>query len=236
VARQLTFEDDPNIAIGLPAWSPEGNWIVYLSSKGNLGLDFGVWLVKPDASDNHQILSMGLSPTWSPDGKWIYYVETSNKSIRRVAIAGGPSEIVRSEPARNVIGVHGSTVYYTVDRALMDGRQEIEIREASDRDGRARVIKTIPAERVPSWQILNPALSPDGKWMAVPLTDGFTTNIWSISTEDGSSSQVTDFGDRPVFIARRVSWSHDGRTILAAIGEGDADVVLLDGLIAGAAR
>ena len=37
----------------------------------------------------------------------------------------------------------------------------------------------------------------------------------------------------PDFIARRVSWSADGRSILAAIGEGDADIVPLDGLIDG---
>jgi len=89
---------------------------------------------------------------------------------------------------------------------------------------------------VPLWQIVNPALSPDGKWLAVPLTDGFTTNIWAISTVDGAMTQVTDFGDRPIFIARRVSWSADGRSIFAAIGDGDADVVLLGGLVRGAAR
>ena len=33
-----------------------------------------------------------------------------------------------------------------------------------------------------------------------------------------------------IFIARRVSWSSDGKSILAAVGEGDADVVLLDGV------
>jgi hypothetical protein len=41
---------------------------------------------------------------------------------------------------------------------------------------------------------------------------------------------VTDFGDRAIFIARRMSWSSDGKFILAAVGEGDADVVLLDGV------
>jgi hypothetical protein len=34
-----------------------------------------------------------------------------------------------------------------------------------------------------------------------------------------------------MFIARRVSWSADSRFILAAVGEGDADVVLLSGLV-----
>ena len=47
---------------------------------------------------------------------------------------------------------------------------------------------------------------------------------------------IDDRRERPVFIARRVSWSADSRSIFAAIGEGDADIVLLDGLIKGAAR
>jgi len=42
--------------------------------------------------------------------------------------------------------------------------------------------------------------------------------------------QCEKFGDRATFIARRVSWSADGRSIVAAVGEGDADIVLLDGL------
>jgi Tol biopolymer transport system component len=79
---------------------------------------------------------------------------------------------------------------------------------------------------------VNPAPSPDGAWLALPLTDGFTTNIWAISTSNGDSMRrVTDFGDRAVFITRRVAWSANGRAIVAAIGEGDADIVLLDGLI-----
>jgi WD40 repeat protein len=87
------------------------------------------------------------------------------------------------------------------------------------------------ASRVPSWQIINPSFSPDGQWLALPLTDGFTTNIWAISTRNGEWRQVSDFGSRPIFIARRVSWSPDGKSILAAVGEGDSDIVLLDGLI-----
>jgi len=43
--------------------------------------------------------------------------------------------------------------------------------------------------------------------------------------------RLTDFGRRPTFITRRLSWSSDGRFVFAAVGEGDADVVLLDGLL-----
>ena len=39
--------------------------------------------------------------------------------------------------------------------------------------------------------------------------------------------QLTEFGDRPTYIARRVTWSTDGKWIVAALGLGDADIVLL---------
>ena len=52
----------------------------------------------------------------------------------------------------------------------------------------------------------------------------------ALSTATGEWRQLTDFGDRATFIARRVSWSSDGRTILAAVAEGDSDIVMLEGL------
>ena len=62
----------------------------------------------------------------------------------------------------------------------------------------------------------------------MPLTDGVTTNIWALSTSTGEWRQITDFGDRPTFIARRVSWSSDGHSIVAAVGEADADIVVFE--------
>ena len=122
-------------------------------------------------------------------------------------------------------------MYYVVERPLLDGRPELEIRAATPEDGPSRALARIPASRVPSWQIVNPSLSPDREWLAIPLTDGHTTNIWALSTRTSMWRQVTDFGDGATFIARHVSWTPDGKSILAAVREGDADIVLLDGLM-----
>jgi serine/threonine protein kinase len=230
-SRQITFEDGADVSVGAPVWSPAGDAIAFVSSKGLTGFEFGVWVVNADGSNLRNLARSGLGMAWSPDGRFVYYSDTSARALKKIEASGGTAVTVRSELARNIIGLSGTTLYYVVERPFTDGRPEYEIRAATPEDGPSRVLARIAASRVPSWQIINPSLSPDGQWMALPLTDGFTTNIWALSSATGEWRQLTDFGDRPIFIARRVSWSADGTSILAAIGEGDADIVLLDGLI-----
>jgi serine/threonine protein kinase len=233
--RQITYERDPTVAVGVPVWSPSGHTIAFVSSRGNQGLTFGIWVVDPDGSNLRNVANPGLGLAWSPDGRWLYYSTWSGPTakdvvLKKVPLDGGPAVTVRTERLRNVIGVHGMTLYYAVERPLVDGTPEFEIRAATPEDAPFRVLARIPASRAPIWQIVNPALSPDGKWLAQTLTDGFTTNLWALSTTTNEWRQITDFGDRDTFIVRRVSWSSDGHYILAALAEGDSDIVLLEGL------
>ena len=228
--RQITFEVDPTVAVGVPNWSPDGQSIAFVSSKGLTGSEFGVWFVNPDGGNLRNIAKRGLGVAWSTDGGWLYYSDTSAGALKKVPAAGGEPVVVRQEATRNVIGLHDTTLYFMIERPLINGRSEVEIRAASPENGPSRVVARISPSRVPPWQIVNPALSPDGQWLAMLLTDGFTTNIWVLSTKSGEWRQVTDFGDRAIFIVRRVSWSPDGKSLLAAVGEGEADVVVFDGL------
>ena len=233
--RQITHERDPDVAVGVPVWSPDGRAIAFVSSRGNQGWTFGVWLVDPDGSNLRNVANPGLGPAWSPDGRWVYYATRGGAAatdvvLKKVPVDGGQAVTVTTERLRNVIGLSGDTLYYSFERPLMDGTPAFEIRAATPENAPFRVLARIPASRVPIWQIVNPAPSPDGKWLAQALTDGLTTNIWALSTTSGEWRQITDFGDRTTFIARRVSWSSDGRAILAAVGEGDSDIVLLEGL------
>jgi serine/threonine protein kinase len=233
--RQITHERDPAVAIGVPVWSPNGEAITFVYSRGNRGLTFGVWLVNPDGTNLRNVANPGLGPAWSHDGAALYYSTrgdaASDVVLRKVPVTGGTATTVTTERLRNVIGSDGTTLYYVFERPLVDGTPEFEIRAASPENGPFRVLARISPDRVPIWQIVNPALSPDGQWLAQAFTDGFTTNIWALPTKSGEWRQLTDFGGRATFIARRVSWSADGRALLAAVGEGDADIMLIDGLL-----
>jgi Tol biopolymer transport system component len=243
--RQITDERDPNVAIGVPVWSPTGDAIVFVSTRGAAPAGkegqsavqdapfgpLGLWLVNPDGSNLRSLVKPGVSPYWARDGRSVYYSHTVSKGLFRVDVDGGTPHAVRTEPLRNVIGLDERTLYIMIERTRVDGLPVLEIRAANPQNGPTRLLAELSVSRM-GRQPVQPTLSPDGEWIATALVDGFTTNIWTLSTSKGEWRQITNFGERPTFIARRVSWSSDGRSVLAAVSEGDADVVLLDGLVA----
>ena len=97
---------------------------------------------------------------------------------------------------------------------------------------RASIPSRVAAARIPfSPLYFQPALSSDGQWLALGLTDGATSDLWMLSTADGLWRQVTDFADVPTLIVRQVSWSPDGKFLYAAVSKNNGDVVIFDGLV-----
>ena len=125
----------------------------------------------------------------------------------------------------------GSALYYVVPLQNLNGSLDYELRVARPEDGASTLLARISGERAPLWQGLQPVISRHGKWLVMPLDDNMGTNIWVASTTDGKLRQITDFGQKRTFIARRMSWSSDGKWVFAAVGEGDADIVQMDGLL-----
>jgi Tol biopolymer transport system component len=111
------------------------------------------------------------------------------------------------------------------------GIRDYEIRVANPEMGPSRRLAQINGNRVAHWQIFQPTLSHDGRWLALLLNDGGSTNLYVLATADGVPHALTDFGGRRTLIVRRVSWSSDDRFLYAAVGDGDADIVQIEGIL-----
>jgi eukaryotic-like serine/threonine-protein kinase len=235
--RQITHEHAPNVVVGVPIWSPDGNSIAFASSR-NFGAGTNrYWTVHPDGSDMRIAMGEGSWASWSPDGRWLYYsIELPIKpgtrfDIMKVAAGGGNPQKVRDGGNSPILSPDGSTLYYVVRLPAVNGLQDYEVRRARPESGASTLLLRVAADRVPVWQALHPVISHNGKWLALTLNDSYGTNLWLLSTEDGKLLRAVDFGQRRTFIARRVSWSPDDGWLYAAVGEGDADIVSIDGLL-----
>ncbi|HJS97820.1 MAG TPA: DPP IV N-terminal domain-containing protein, partial [Terriglobales bacterium] len=232
--RQLTYERDPGVTVGTPVWSPDGKSIAFARITGGARL-VSYYLINPDGSNVREVIPDGSWATWSPDSHWLYYSQDSPTAASRqshtlkIKVDGGAPVVVRSDFARGP-AVSASGMYYVVPQQNVSGALDYEVRSAHPESGPSRLLLHIPASRVPIWQGMHPVLSHNEKWLALPLNDAFGTNLWLLSTADARLRQLTDFGERRTFIARRVAWSPDDRFLYAAVGDGDADVVLLQGL------
>jgi Tol biopolymer transport system component len=227
-ARQITFERDPHIGIGVPQWSPGGRHISFVVSRNVIEL----WLMGPDGRGQRLFMPGGFSATWSPDGEWLYYslgIESGNTRIEKRSVRTNEVVAIRESSRGSPLAVRASALYFCVLSA--DGHHW-EIRRASPEDGPSVVLGSVSMGRVPlSGLLLVFALSPDDRWLATALLDGATTNIWMMPADGGPLHQVTDFGDRPTTIARQMWWAPDNRSIFAAVAETQSDVIVLDGLL-----
>ena len=141
---------------------------------------------------------------------------------------------MRTDASTPAVAPDTTTVYYVhgLRPELLGLLGDLEIRCGRLGGGPSHPIGRIAASRVPvSVRLLQLFLSPDGQWLAVPLVDGATCNVWVLPTAGGSMKPLTDFGDRSNIIARSVSWSADGQSLFAAVAETETDIVLFDGLI-----
>jgi len=238
-SRQITYAKEPGTILGVPIWSPDGSSIAYARIDSNHGIrDMAYWMVRPDGSENHPFVYNGTGVTWSWDSRWIYYFDysvsqaQSSPHLMKLSLAGGTPIEVRNEYATApALAPDDSVLYYALELEAVNGLWNYELRKAQPESGSSSLLARISGERLPPWQALHPVISHDGKWLATPLNDQLGTNIWLFSTKDGKARQLTDFGERRTFIARRISWSKDGRWIFAAVGEGDSDIILLNGLL-----
>jgi len=237
--RQITFDKDPDEVMGVPIWSPDGKLITFATSRA--ANDFravGYQLVHPDGSGLHVRVPLGTWAAWSGDSKWLYYSESSpvnatgSSRLMKIPVDGGTPVLVRSDNARGPApSPDGSALYYAVPLQNLNGSQDYELRVARPETGPSSLLVRISGQRLPLWQGFHPVISRNGKWLVMPLDDSLGTNIWVASTADGKLRQITDFGQKRTFIARRISWSSDDKSVFAAVGEGDADIVQMDQLL-----
>jgi serine/threonine protein kinase/Tol biopolymer transport system component len=194
--------------IGGLAWSADGKFIVFSSTRGALP---GLWKVFLSGGTPPEQLAGVGADAWAPAisrlGNLLAYTHQSeNVNIWRVPgpDSSGPKTPLKfiSSPRQQTSAVYspdGNRIAFSSDRT---GTFEIW---AADSDGSHAVQLTSfagPITGTPRW-------SPDGNWIAFDSRPGGHSAIFVISADGGEPRQVTDgtYDDIVPY------WSHDGRQI-----------------------
>ena len=234
--RPVTRQFDPRVVVAVPVWSPQGDWINFLQhpefpdAQRDAAVSEARWQRLARPGDRRRLgVLVGRRAVAIIVRLWRMTFITSRKCGLTVA---SPCALRDDDAIGCQSAPDGSALSYPKDSDPSDRRvEELEVRRARPENGPSEVIGRVAGTRVPTMASnFQPFLSPDGNWLAMPLLDGSTTNLWALSTARGEWRKLIDFGERNVMITRRVAWSKDGRHMYAAVSDVDSDIVILVGL------
>ena len=203
--RRLTRDNTVNLS---PAWSPDGNWIIYTSYAAN-----NPDLIMIDtAGEKRQTLNrlpgLNAAPAWSPDMQKIALVLSRDQN----------SEIYLLKKNRKL---HRLTRHFNIDTSPTWSPDGKKIAFTSDRSGTgAPQIYIMNAEKGDNGKVTrisfgssyndNPSWSPNGDKIAYTSRVGkrFQISVYDLNTH---KSQVVTVNAGS---AEQPSWSPDGRFIV----------------------
>ncbi len=195
-----------------PAYSPDGEWVVFSSSRdGNLDL----WLVSRSTAALKRITDDAADdwdPGFTPDGRRILW--SSNRSghfeiwISELDGTGARQLTQDGEDAENPVSTpDGKWIVYSSSNPAKAGIWKIRP------DGTA-------ATRVVKGNFGIPEISPDGRYVAYRITTTVSGRVYVSNLEDGSPAMEA-FEAPGLFYSGRSRWMPDGKR-LTYVGQDDA--------------
>jgi eukaryotic-like serine/threonine-protein kinase len=215
-----------------PVYSPDGQQIAFVSDRGG---ERGIWLVSAEGGTPRLILATEVIDTlgWSPDGRRLVYstsigdgpglmtVDVTNGTTARVPTPAAATRPAWS-PRQDVIAYvepRGGTVGAYI-RFLTSAGKPVH-----------QGIVDLPGSDLAKLQIANGYLawSPDGKRLAgVSLAGAFPGAVWIIDPDAATCRKLVDLG--PADLARGVTWSRDGSSLIVGLIKRSGDIFLAERL------
>lgn len=210
-----------------PAVSPDGAWLVFVSSRDRALDETSLWIAPLGVATAPRRLTSGPAidahPAWTPDGGAIVFASTRDGGaydLWRLAIRGGqPGELTRLThgPGHEVtpsIAPDGAIIYAAVTPHAE--RREIETHlEERAPDGTIRALTAGPADS-------SPAVSPDGTRLVFarpqlhvgkqPHGGELDSELWLMVRATGAIAPLVDL---PLTDESGPVWSRDGRFVFA---------------------
>jgi hypothetical protein len=203
-----------------PAWSPDGEHIVFVSNcDGNRE----IYVMEANGSYQVNLTNHPADdwmPSWSPDGERIAFVSYRDGNWEIYVMGADGSDVIRLTEDEN----DDWTPSWSPDAAEIsfcstrDGNWEIYVM-GSDGSLPIRLTEHIENDIAPTW-------SPDGQWIAFESTRFGNSEICIM---DRNGEQVRNLSNNPMANDHGPSWSPDGsRIVFYSIRDGDWDIYAMN--------
>jgi TolB protein len=199
---------------GLPAWSPDGTRIAYVSARHR---DADIWVMNAHGSGARRVAgarySDDLYPAWSPDGKLIafarygrgsghvYVMRADGTGLRRLTdtAAGVDNTMPRFSPdGRHIV----------LASTRRSGAHELVRVRASDGGGATFLTR--------GGNTLAPDYSPDGRRLVFITYIDSSATLWTMNADGGDRRVLTRHAGRTLSLPR---FSPDGRFVLYTVAK-----------------
>jgi TolB protein len=218
-----------------PAWSPDGVFLAFISTRDK---NFHVFISTADGQDATRVYGGGINgqPAWAPDGRHI--------AFHSITVPGRPYNIWKLYVEGTRFSFQWDPVQLTDDPAgafapawSPDG-QQIAFHSYRDGNGNIYLMDTDGANqrRITDHPAndTDPAFSPDGEYIAFQSSrdtpDGCGMNVWVMRTDGSDPRNLTGHTDCTPR-SGAPTWSSDG-TMLAfqrqASRDGEMQIVVLE--------
>jgi len=207
----------------LPTVSPDGRYIVYVSSS-DAGEHRQIWRMNIDGSDPVQ-LTHGedqYGPSCSPDGRYVLYVSVASgkSTIWKIPIDGGePVQFTKEVSTWPVVSRDGSLV-----ACWWWSPPNSPAKIAVIPFGGGEPVKFIDSLPGAAAAILPIRWTSDGQALIYCVTRNDISNIWSQPLGGGPPKQLTDFKSETI---QGFDWSKDDR-LLVSRGFTAREIVLME--------
>ena len=205
-------------------------------SRGNAGSTFGVWLVNPDGSNLRQLANPGLGPAWSRTDAGSTTRRAATTRLTRASCSRRYPWMEERHHGHHRTGCAMSSGR-TARRSITCSSGRSSTARLSSRSGpRApengpfRVLARISPSRVPIGRLsIRPCRRTASGWPrpSPRVHDQYLGAVdldWRVASDHGFRRSPDVHRPARVLVIRRAF-------VLAAVAEGDADIVLLDGLL-----
>jgi serine/threonine-protein kinase len=189
----------------IPAMSPlpGSRGFLYTSCPGNCAIESAVYVFDLAADSGRPLVANAAGAWYVPTGHLVYTdraggLFAARFDPARLALTSGPVPVIEGVVPASVAVSASGTLLYSVGAG---GGAPSELVWVS-RDGR-----TLPFDSTWNGQFEYPALSPDGRSLAVTVREG-AAHLW-IWRSDGTRQKLTQEGT----VNWRPAWTPDGRSV-----------------------